>query len=83
MIKETHFQLSMLSKENSLILVKELINGGKSNSLKITRLVESKFLIEKTVVEIDWQEREFILITNIVDLYQVVPKKGNGMMSNA
>jgi len=83
MIKETHFQLSMLSKENSLTLVKELINGGKSYSLKLTRLVESKFLIEKTVVEIDWQGREFILITNIVDLYQVVPKKGNGMMSNA
>jgi len=83
MNKNSNFQLKMLSKENSLTPRKELVNGGKYNSAEITGLVESKFSIEKTAVETDWQEQKFILMTNIVELFKVVLKMGNGMMSNA
>jgi len=89
MNSNANIQLKMFSNEKSLTPKKELDNGGKSNSVKIHRLMESKFsiliilLIEKTAAVKDWQEQKFTLMTNIVDLYQVVPKKGNGMMSNA
>jgi len=83
MNSNANIQLKMLSKENSLTPRKELDNGGKYNSVKIHGLMESKFSIEKTAAVKDWQEQKFTLMTNIVELFKVVLKKGNGMMSNA
>jgi hypothetical protein len=73
----------MLSEANSLILMLELANGGKSNSVETTGLTESESKTEETAAVTDYLEPRCTLTTNTVVLSQVVPEMDNGMMSNA
>jgi hypothetical protein len=78
-------QLQMHSAEDpsSHIPMLELVNGGKSDSIKDTLLTESEFKTEEIAAVQDLEEPRSMLITNSVELFLWELKMDNGTMSNA
>jgi len=62
---------------------KELVNGGKLDSAKITGLIESEFSTDVAAVEIDLQRPKFSLEIKSVDQLNQEPRMDNGTLLSA